>query len=162
MGDDNIREHISDAMDRLRNYVRIEVVKEGAELIKATEGSAGFDIMTPYDFELKAGQSKKIETGLKLEIPPELMGLVLPRSGLGSQGIILRNTIGLIDPDYRGELIVNLYNENNNPTLDKKVFKKGDRIAQIIFLPRVAINFGITKKLNETERGEGGFGSSGD
>jgi dUTP pyrophosphatase len=99
-----------------------------------------------------------ISTGLALEIPEDWTGLVFPRSGLGTKhGIILANGTGVIDPDYRGELIVQLFNRSNTPY----EVRSGDRVAQLVLVPRYTPEIELVEVLSETERNTGGFGSTG-
>lgn len=121
-------------------------------------GGAAWDLKSNEDtFELKPFETKKVHTGVYLEQDNDMCAIILPRSGQGSKyGLHLKNTIGLIDPDYRGELIVNL------STRTKITIERYDRIAQLLFLPYInVVNMQVTETLAATERGEGGFGSSG-
>ena len=121
-------------------------------------GGAAWDLKSNEDtFELKLGMTKKVGTGVFLEMDADMCAIILPRSGQGSKyGLHLRNTIGLIDPDYRGELIVNL------STKTKITVERYDRIAQLLFLPYInVVNMNVTQRLASTTRGDGGFGSSG-
>ena len=129
----------------------------GHPLTRADEGSAGWDIRTSEDFDLSYGDGHAFRTHLKLELPPGTYGRVAPRSGLAMKG--LDDLGGVIDCSYRGEVRVILINFNRS-TIFK--FVKGDRIAQLIVTPYVSTPFELTtKELSSTERGEGGFGSSG-
>jgi len=98
-----------------------------------------------------------VPTGIKLDLPHDVCAIILPRSGLGGDyGLHLRNTIGLIDPDYRGEVFVKL------STKKAIEIPRYSRFAQIIFLPYINIvNLNITREISETERGASGFGDSG-
>ena len=127
-----------------------------------TSGSAGFDICAAInsDFVLKKGTTCKLPSGIALGIMDEnLVALLMPRSGLSiNHGITLANTIGVIDSDYRGEIIVALKNLGD---LDYTV-KPGERIAQILFFSLPDVNFTLTDDdLPATKRGESGFGSTG-
>ena len=100
----------------------------------------------------------KIGTGISTQLPPCMAALIFPRSGLSTKkGLRLANCVGLVDPDYRGEYIVALYNDSNTP----QIVMPGERIAQVVFSPFYKVNFIETDELNDTERGEGGFGASG-
>lgn len=127
----------------------------------ATEGAAGMDLraMLDKDTILKAGQSLLVPTGFSMYIKdPNIAACVLPRSGLGHKnGIVLGNLTGLIDSDYQGPLMVPLWNRSDK---DFEI-KVGDRIAQMIFVPIVKANFNIVDDFDATDRGVGGFGSTG-
>ncbi len=135
--------------------------EEGAVLpVYKTEGAAGADICAylTESLVLKKGESAMIPTGLRFEIPLGYEVQVRPRSGLAAKnGVTVLNTPGTIDSDYRGEVKVILIN------LGKEDFtiNNGDRIAQIIASPVIQADFTLTQTLSETERGEGGFGSTG-
>lgn len=125
----------------------------------AYNGDAGYDLHATEDVTLKPFQRALIPTGLAIQIPDGYAGFVLPRSGLAlKQGLSLVNAPGLIDSNYRGELkaiAINL-----DPQNDIEV-KKGDRIAQLVIMKVESINFVEVDELDSSERGAGGFGSSG-
>lgn len=125
----------------------------------AYNGDAGYDLHATEDVTLKPFQRALIPTGLAIQIPDGYAGFVLPRSGLAlKQGLSLVNAPGLIDSNYRGELkaiAINL-----DPQNDIEV-KKGDRVAQLVIMKVESINFVEVDKLDSSERGAGGFGSSG-
>ena len=99
-----------------------------------------------------------IGTGLAMEIPEGYAGLVYARSGLAcKEGLAPANKVGVIDSDYRGEIKVALHNHSS----ERKTVKKGERIAQIVITPFLAADFCEAEQLNQTVRGEGGFGSTG-
>lgn len=127
----------------------------------ATEGSAGLDLRACLDapLVLAPGQTQLIRTGLAIHIAdPALAGLVLPRSGLGHKhGIVLGNLVGLIDSDYQGELMVSCWNRGT----ESFTIQPGERIAQYVLVPVVHAEFRLVDAFEETERGAGGFGSSG-
>lgn len=125
-----------------------------------TSGAAGMDIraFVPSDFKIKPGEVKLVPTGLYLEIPKGYEIQVRARSGLALKNSIgVANGIGTIDSDYRGELCVILVNFGQN----EFVVKNGDRIAQMVLNKYEPIEFVVDEELSSTERGEGGFGSSG-
>lgn len=122
-----------------------------------TEGSAGADLRIPYDIMIKPGEIVKVNTGVKVAIPEGYVGLIIPRSSLGEVTISLANTIGVIDSDYRGPLIIKLRNTGVKPAL----FYQYDRVVQLIIVPYLKPKFAYVKSLDITERGEGGFGSTG-
>lgn len=123
------------------------------------DGDAGFDLPSRIDLVLHPGARATIPTGVALAIPRGFAGFVLPRSGLASRhGIALVNSPGLIDAGYRGEISVVLINTDKEAPFH---IKRGDRIAQLV-LQRVEEATVLTvSDLDETQRGEGGFGSTG-
>ncbi|MBE2989376.1 MULTISPECIES: dUTP diphosphatase [Sneathia] len=125
-----------------------------------TKYSAGADLYALLDEDLVIAPSETIlvHTGICMEIPTGLVGLVFARSGLATKkGLAPANKVGVIDSDYRGEIMVPLHNH----TKEEKVIKHGERIAQIIFMPYIMEQFDEVDELSETVRGEGGFGSTG-
>ena len=104
------------------------------------------------------GQTGKIPTGIAMEIPAGLVGLVYARSGLAcKRGVAPANKVGVIDSDYRGEIMVALHNHGKEP----QVVEPGERIAQIVFTPFLSAEFTVVDELSDTVRGVGGFGSTG-
>lgn len=126
---------------------------------RAYDHDAAYDLYAAEDAALPPLARATIGTGIALGLPPDLAALTLPRSGLAARhGISLVNAPGLIDPGYRGEVRVILINTDLETTFDVTV---GDRIAQLLFLPVTAVELGSADRLDETHRGERGFGSSG-
>jgi len=127
----------------------------------ATPGSAGLDLRACLDaaVELAPGATTLLPTGLAIHIAdPGLCAAILPRSGLGHKhGIVLGNLVGLIDSDYQGQLMVSVWNRGQQSF----TIQPGERIAQLVFLPVVQASFTIVDEFDSSERGEGGFGSSG-
>ena len=127
----------------------------------ATDGSAGLDLRACLDapLVLAPGETHLIRTGLAIHIAdPAFAGLVLPRSGLGHKhGIVLGNLVGLIDSDYQGELMVSCWNRGH----ESFTIQPGERIAQYVLVPVVQAEFRLVDAFDETQRGAGGFGSSG-
>jgi dUTP pyrophosphatase len=125
----------------------------------ATSGSACFDIATTSDgVDITPGASAVLKTDLAFEIPPGHVMMVYSRSGHGfKNGIRLANGTGVIDSDYRGELMVKLHNDGN------RLFSinRGDRIAQAMIVPVAQVKFETVSELSDTARGTGGFGSTG-
>lgn len=127
----------------------------------ATTGSAGMDLRACIDqtLTLKPGDTQLIPTGIAMHISdPGLCATILPRSGLGHKhGIVLGNLVGLIDSDYQGQLFVSCWNRG------KDVFniEPGDRIAQLVFLPVVRVDWEQVEDFESSDRGAGGFGHSG-
>lgn len=128
---------------------------------KATSFSACFDLRAILDepFILESGMFHSFPTGLAIEMPdPECVALVFSRSGMGAKhGISLSNSVGVIDYDYRGEIIVSLINNSDVPF----TVEPGDRIAQLMVVKTEPLEIQISEELTETERGSGGFGSTG-
>ncbi|MCO4786794.1 MAG: dUTP diphosphatase [Marinomonas atlantica] len=127
----------------------------------ATEGSAGLDLRACLDeaIELEPGQTTLLPTGLAIYIEdPSLAATILPRSGLGHKhGIVLGNLVGLIDSDYQGELMVSCWNRGQTTF----TIEPGERVAQLVLLPVVQAEFNIVEEFEATDRGTGGFGSTG-
>ena len=123
------------------------------------DGDAGFDLHSRVDLVLEPGERAIIPTGLALAIPRGYAGLVLPRSGLAARaGITLVNSPGLIDSGYRGEIRVVLLNTDRREAFQ---VKRGDRIAQMVIQRVEEVLLNHVDELDETERGAGGFGSTG-
>ena len=122
-------------------------------------GAAGLDLRSCDNWEILPGEIGKFPMGYALYIGDHtLCGMILPRSGLGVKGILPANVLGLIDSDYQGELVVYLKNHSNEPFL----VQNGDRIAQLVFMPVEHVMFSSVLEFSHiTERGTGGFGSTG-
>lgn len=104
------------------------------------------------------GESKMIHTGIAVEIPDRYFGAIFARSGLATkQGLAPANKVGVIDSDYRGEILVMLHNHSKYP----RTVNPGDRIAQLVIIPYIRAEFKLVNELDNTNRGEGGFGSTG-
>ncbi|XOZ32894.1 dUTP diphosphatase [Halomonadaceae bacterium KBTZ08] len=127
----------------------------------ATPGSAGLDLRAclKAPLTLEPGQTELLPTGMAVHIAdPGLAGMILPRSGLGHKhGIVLGNLVGLIDSDYQGELMVSCWNRGHTTF----TVAPGDRIAQFVVVPVVQADFRVVESFGASERGEGGFGSTG-
>ncbi len=127
----------------------------------STEGSAGLDLRACIDapLTLAPGDTQLIPTGLAIYIQdPGYAAMILPRSGLGHKhGIVLGNLVGLIDSDYQGELMISTWNRGSSTF----TIEPGDRIAQLVVVPVRQPAFSIVDDFVSTERGTGGFGSSG-
>lgn len=122
-----------------------------------TAGAAGCDVCSQEDAILRNGEVKVLSTGLFLEVPEGYECQIRPRSGLAARGITILNAPGTLDSDYRGELKVILHSIANQPVK----ITTGDRIAQLVFAPVTRVDFEVVEELGKTERGEGGFGSTG-
>ena len=136
--------------------IDIVVTEEKLTPTVATEGSAGYDLYLSYDAVILPGHSMKVGTGVKMEIPPGHVGLVAPRSSTGKLDLTLANTIGFIDSDYRGEILVNIKNSGKQVSM----LYKYDRLFQLVIVPVLVLPLNIVNELGSTERGSGGFGST--
>ena len=145
----------------MNTEIEIKKLNENAIVPKyGTEYSAGADLYALIDgsVTIEPGESVLVHTGISMAIPEGLVGLVFGRSGMASKrGLAPANKVGVIDSDYRGEIMVCLHNHG---TVAQTV-ENGERIAQISFVPYYTADFKEVKELDSTERGEGGFGSTG-
>ncbi|HOI52332.1 dUTP diphosphatase [Azonexus caeni] len=127
----------------------------------ATPGSAGLDLRACLDeaLELAPGQTVLVPTGLAIHLAdPGLAAMILPRSGLGHKhGIVLGNLVGLIDSDYQGQLMVSMWNRSQLPFTIAPL----ERIAQLVVVPVLQVGFNVVDEFSASDRGEGGFGSTG-
>lgn len=142
--------------------VEIELLHEGARMpARMTELAAGYDLsacLGDRSIELPPGGRARVPTGLRLAIPPGYEGQVRPRSGWAAKsGVTVLNAPGTIDADFRGELQVLLVNLGEEGV----TVRHGDRIAQLVIAPVSAVAFEAVETLTPSERGEGGFGSTG-
>ena len=125
-----------------------------------SEFAAGADLYACLDADVTIAPAETllIHTGLAMQIPEGLVGLIYARSGLASKkGLAPANKVGVIDSDYRGEIMVALHNHGTIP----QTISDGERIAQIVFAPYYAAEFSVVDELDDTTRGSGGFGSTG-
>ena len=119
---------------------------------------AGADLISPKTVHIYPHTSEFIDLGVQIELPENTVGYIFARSGLGTKfGIRPRNCVGVIDQKYRGNLRIMVENASE----EMYVIFKGDRIAQLVIQPVYTPEFEVVDKLDETDRGEGGFGSSG-
>lgn len=141
--------------------LKIKRIRDGALIPKrATAESAGLDLSAFLDQDtvIHPGDIVKIPTGIAIGLEVGTVGLVYPRSGLSSKyGITLANCVGVIDSDYRGEILVPIINHSSAPF----TIHNGDRIAQLVVSPILLPQIEEAAELDETERGTGGFGSTG-
>lgn len=139
--------------------VKIKQLHENATIPKyQTTGSAGMDLHSVEDMELWVGETKAIPTGIAISVPDGHEAQIRPRSGLAvNRQVTVLNSPGTIDSDYTGEIKVILINHSD------EIFriKRGDRIAQIVFAPVSRARFEVVSDLESTDRGAGGFGSTG-
>ena len=144
------------------NTFKIKKLRENAKIpFRATEGSAGMDLYACIDEPVTLGGGEKavIPTGIAIELPSaELAAFVFARSGLAiKHGIGLLNSVGVIDSDYRGEVMVGVINQISTPY----TIQPGERVAQMVIMPVSMMPTQEVCDLDETERGAGGFGSTG-
>jgi dUTP pyrophosphatase len=151
-------------MSRRRIQLRVIDPRLGGEFplpAHATEGAAGVDLRACLNekLQLDPGQTALIPTGMAVHIEdPELAAMILPRSGLGHKnGIVLGNLVGLIDSDYQGEIMVSCWNRGS----EAFVIEPGVRLAQMVFVPVVQVDFEVVKEFATSRRGAGGFGHTG-
>ena len=140
--------------------LKIKKLNENAVIPSyASASAAGADLYScEGELTFKSGETKLVHTGLAMEIPEGYVGLIYARSGIATKrGLAPANKVGVIDSDYRGEIMVALHNHSDS---EAKI-DVGERIAQIVIAPYLAVNFTEVDSLDETERGEGGFGSTG-
>lgn len=139
--------------------IRIKLESPECEPYKGNRWDGGWDLRSNNpDITIEPGQKVKIYTGVSMEIPVRHIGMIVPRSGLGSKFRLgLANTVGVIDSDYRGEILVFLVNDGDEAV----EIKQFDRFCQLIVIPVRIDTFRVVERLQGTERGEAGFGSSG-
>lgn len=144
--------------------INIKKTDENAKIpTYGSEFAAGADLYAVIHneenrVEILSGETAFIDTGIVMEIPNGYVGLVYARSGLScKQGLAPANKVGVIDSDYRGNIMVALYNQSN----ETRIVSEGDRIAQIVIQPVEQFGFKVKENLSDTIRGNGGFGNSG-
>ena len=143
--------------------MKIQIKKLNANAIIPTRGSdraAGYDLYAclEQDVIIGAGETVKIGTGLSIAVPEGYFGAIFARSGLAAkEGLRPANCVGVADSDYRGEYIVALHNDS----AVSRTVTPGERIAQLVVMPYLSVDFDEVDALDETERGAGGFGSTG-
>lgn len=141
-------------MDKLK--IKFKKLNQNAVIPKqGTAGAAGFDL-TAVSIE-KNETMLKYDTGIAVEIPPGYVGLAFPRSSVCKTGLSLANSVGVIDSDYRGSISFVFY----RPAVCIVPYWPGDRIGQLVIVPIPEVEFVEAEELSETERGEGGYGSTG-
>ena len=142
-------------------FIEVKKLNDKAKLpCRATADSAGADLCACIndDIALMPGERRLIPTGIAIAVPTGFGGFVFPRSGRSSKfGVSLANCVGVIDSDYRGEVKVPVINHSSEPY----TIKAGERIAQLVIMPVDLCEYGFSDELDKTERGEGGFGSTG-
>ena len=125
---------------------------------RGSKEAAGWDLYAAEDATINPGETVKISTGIAIALPENTFGAIFARSGLATkQGLAPANKVGVVDSDYRGPVIVALYNHSK----EERTVNAGDRIAQLVVLPYVPVDLTEVEKLDDTERGDGGFGHTG-
>lgn len=144
-----------------RQKVKIKKINEKAIVpTLGSEYSAGMDLYACIDnpIYISPHETVKIGTGLSIQLPKKTFGAVFARSGLATkEGLAPANKVGVCDSDYRGEYIVALHNDSNT----SRIINPNDRIAQLVIMPYIPIQFIEVDELDDTKRGSGGFGSTG-
>lgn len=140
--------------------LKVKLLRESAKLpTRGTEDSAGLDLYAVDGCYVRPHQNIAIHTGIAMQIPQGYVGLLFARSGLSTKQLLRpSNCVGVIDADYRGEIILSLFNDS---TVDARRIEAGDRVAQIVIVPYIAPQLVECDELDDTDRGEGGFGSTG-
>ena len=148
----------------MNDNIIINYIKTKEDAIEPTKGSAeaaGYDLYIPEQSEpitIPAHSTVKIDIGIAIALPRYTFGTIFARSGLATkEGLRPANCVAVIDSDYRGPLIVALHNDTN----ESKIVNAKDRIAQLVVIPYLPIEFYKQNSLDDTERGDGGFGSTG-
>lgn len=142
----------------MQTKVKIKKLNTNAKVpTRGSEEAAGYDLYSNSDVEIRPEGTIKVNTSIAMEIPKGYFGAIYARSGLATkEGLRPANCVGVIDSDYRGEIIVALHNDSNIV----RVVEKGERIAQIVIMPYLSVEFEEVGNLDETKRGNGGFGST--
>ena len=135
----------------------ISCLVDGKEFLpkRANRTDAGADLMSTEDLEIYPGDQKLVDTGVAVKIPEGYAGFVFNRSSQGKKGITIPHSVGVIDSDYRGNIKVILKNTGDDPYK----IQRGDRVAQLVIMPVLLVDF--VDAWNDTVRGKGGFGSTG-
>jgi len=142
--------------------VKILKLKPDAKIpVYSSQHAAGADLysLLPTEVTIQPNKTVLIPTGISMEIATGYAGFIYARSGLATKkGLVLANQVGIIDSDYRGEIMISIYNRSG----DEQTISNHERIAQIVIAPYIQAEFVESLDLSDTERGEGGFGSTGD
>lgn len=141
--------------------MKVKFTNDYAQMpFRGSSWAAGYDIYAaePDDIVIAPHTTVMIHTGLAMELPGGCFGGLFPRSGISfKRGLRLANCVAVIDSDYRGEILVPMHNDTDLP----QTIHRGERICQLIIMPYVIADFQLSDSLDETERGKGGFGSTG-
>lgn len=137
--------------------LKIKVLSGGIPPKQMTDGSGGIDLSITNDIVIDTHETVMAPLGIQVSIPIGWVGLIVPRSSYGLKGLKLANTVGVIDSDYRGEVMLPLKTETNG----RMVIPKGTRVAQMVIVPHLTTELEIVEELEKTGRGHGKFGSTG-
>jgi dUTP pyrophosphatase len=139
--------------------LNIKLLNENAKIpTRGSEEAAGWDLYAAESVIIEPGQTTMVSTEIAIEVPFGNFGGIFARSGLATkQGLRPANCVGVIDSDYRGPVKVALYNDSN----ETRVVEIGERIAQLVIIPYTSVSINVVDELSNTERGDGGFGSTG-
>ncbi len=145
----------------MNKFININIVllnKNAKIPEKQHELDIGYDLYSLEEYTLLSNKVTRIHTGVSIELPPNMGGFILPRSGLASKHSITSiNSPGLVDPGYTGELIIPLINHSNT----EYILDKGERFAQLVIINVENVSFNLVNKLKNTDRSDKGFGSTG-
>ncbi len=145
----------------MMDSIHVKLLRENARIpTYGSKEAAGADLYACLDGSvvIAPGETVFVPTGIAMEVPVHCAGLIYARSGLAcKKGLAPANKVGVIDSDYRGEIVVALHNHSN----EAQVISNGERIAQMVITPVLTPSYQITEKLSDTERNTGGFGSTG-
>jgi dUTP pyrophosphatase len=140
------------------NELVVNIMSMSMPPTKATPGSAAFDCYSNANYDIHLNTSRLIDLGFKIAIPEGYVGKLFIRSGLSRKGLTLANSVGVIDPDYRGPVMANVRFQGDGFVYH---IEKGDRICQLIIEEIPLVSFRLVDDLDETTRGSSGFGSTG-
>lgn len=144
------------------NTVKIKRLNKLAKIpTRGTAESAGYDLYatTDKDIQIPPHSNAKIGTGIAMSIPNGFFGGIFARSGIATKrNMRPSNCVGIVDSDYTGEIIVSIHNDST----ETKTIQRGERIAQLVIVPYLSVMFDEVNELDETDRGDGGFGSTGE
>ena len=155
-----LQDYMNYSLNQLVNpFVFVKLLNENAKIpTRGSEEAAGYDLYSTDEIMIKPGETKPIHTGIAIALPKKTFGGIYARSGMAiKRGLRPANCVGVIDSDYRGEVIVALHNDSD----ETQMIHVGDRIAQLIVQEYKTVTMTEAENLDDTARGEGGFGSTG-
>ncbi len=142
-------------------HIQVKKLSDTAKLpVRGSAEAAGYDLFADLaePVGIAPGETRMIGTGLAMEIPKGYFGAIFARSGLAlKEGLRPANCVGVVDSDYRGPFMIALHNDSS----EMRTIVPGERIAQMVVVPYLEVEFDVVRELEETSRGEGGFGSTG-
>lgn len=136
--------------------MKVKLDQHGLMPVRAHKTDAGLDILSPISFEIRRGGFKVIDTGVHVQLPPGTVGVLKSKSGLSTR-LDLHTIDGVIDEQYTGEIAVKLHNAGSGTVH----FRRGEKLTQLVIVPCLTPELELVDKLEETERGDSGFGSTG-